>query len=189
MPPVWLPLLLLIALWAVAEAPMGRDAQRIKASELDRSTLRINTILGYAGFASSLAIAPWARQEAVFRLPSWLAWAGILILVVGTALRLWAMHTLGRFHTRTLQVQADQVIIDAGPYRLVRHPSYLGGDIALLGVGITTGAWLSAVLMAVPFVAAHIWRIRIEENMMSTRFGSPWAAYTKRTWRMVPFVW
>jgi protein-S-isoprenylcysteine O-methyltransferase len=189
MTPAYLPLLLLIALWAVAEAPMGREPQRIKASTLDRSTLRINTIFGYAGFISSLAIAPWARHQDAFRLPAWLAWTGILVLVVGTGLRLWSMRTLGRFHTRTLQIQADQVIIEAGPYRLLRHPSYLGGDVALLGVGLTTGAWPSALLMVLPLVAAHVWRIRIEETMMSARFDTQWAAYTKRTWRMIPFVW
>jgi protein-S-isoprenylcysteine O-methyltransferase Ste14 len=189
MPPAYLPPLLLITLWAVAEAPMGRDPQRTKPSKLDRFTVRINTMLGYAGFVSSLAIAPWTRQQAPFGLPGWLAWAGILVMVLGTALRLWSMRSLGRFHTRTLQIQTDQVIIEAGPYRLLRHPSYLGGDIALLGIGITTGSRPSALLMVLPFVAAHVWRIRIEEQMMSARFGAQWAAYSKRTWRMVVFVW
>jgi protein-S-isoprenylcysteine O-methyltransferase Ste14 len=99
------------------------------------------------------------------------------------------MRTLGRFHTGTLQIQSDQAVVDRGPYRFLRHPSYLGGDIALLGIGITTRAWPSALLMVGPFFIAHVWRIPIEEKMLEEAFGDDWKAYVKRSWRMIPFVW
>ena len=96
---------------------------------------------------------------------------------------------LGQFHTGTLQIQHDQELIDRGPYRVLRHPSYLGGDVALLGVGMTTGTWPAALLMVLPLAAAHLWRIPIEERMMDEAFGDRWRDYARRTWRMIPYVW
>jgi protein-S-isoprenylcysteine O-methyltransferase len=190
MPPWWVPVLLLVALW-LAEKPLWRrDAeQRRRPSAHDRGTMWVNTVLGFSGFIAALALLPWTRTVAVLRLPAAVAWAGLLVVVVGTALRLWAMATLGRFFTATLQVQPDQPVITRGPYRLVRHPSYLGGDVALLGAGLTCATWPSALLMVLPFLAAHVWRIPIEEQMMAQAHGERWETYRRRTWRMVPGVW
>ncbi len=58
---------------------------------------------------------------------------GIATLLAGVALRLYAMRTLGRFFTRRVATHAGQVVIQSGPYRLIRYPSYTGALITLLG--------------------------------------------------------
>jgi protein-S-isoprenylcysteine O-methyltransferase len=190
MPPWWVPLLLLLAV-GLGEKPLWRRdyEQRRKPSAHDRGTIWVNTVLGSFGFVAALGLLPWSRTVAVLRLPDTLAWAGLLLVVLGMALRLWAMVTLGRFFTATLQVQPEQPVITHGPYRLIRHPSYLGGDVALLGIGLTCATWPSALLMVLPFVAAHVWRIPIEEKMMAQAHGERWEGYRAHTWRMVPGVW
>ena len=190
MPPWYLPLLLLVVFWWLAEAPLRKNRrQSMRPSADDRSTIWVNTVLGSVGFVSSLGLMPWARTVPSLRLGSWIAWGGLVVAAGGIALRRWSLDTLGRFHTGTLQVQADQEVVERGPYRLLRHPSYLGGDIALLGVGVTTGSWLTALLMVLPFVAAHLWRIPIEERMMERAFGDRWRTYSRRTRRMIPYLW
>jgi protein-S-isoprenylcysteine O-methyltransferase Ste14 len=190
MPPWYLPLLLLVVFWWLAEAPLWKNRQQsMRPSADDRSTIWVNTILGSAGFVSSLGLMPWARTVPSLRLESWIAWGGLAVAAGGIVLRRWSLDTLGRFHTGTLQVQADQEVVERGPYRLLRHPSYLGGDIALFGVGMTTGSWPTALLMVLPFVTAHVWRIRIEERMMERAFGDRWRTYSRRTWRMIPYLW
>ncbi len=126
MPPWYVPLLLLLAVWVFADAPMWLHRERMKPSVHDRSTIWVNTVLGYAGFISSLALAPWAKSKPALALTPRIAWGGILVTVLGTLLRVWSMRTLGRFHTGTLQTQPDQSVVERGPYRLVRHTSYLG---------------------------------------------------------------
>ena len=52
-------------------------------------------------------------------------WAGI-------GLRGWAIGTLGRFFRRDIQVADDQVVVRAGPYAAIRHPSYAGNLLMLV---------------------------------------------------------
>jgi protein-S-isoprenylcysteine O-methyltransferase len=185
-----MPVLLLLTV-GLGEKPLfSRDyQQRHKPSAHDRGTVWVNTVLGFFGFVAALSMLRWSRTVAVLLIPNALAWSGLLLVGLGMGLRSWAMATLGRFFTATLQAHPEQPVIAHGPYRLIRHPSYLGGDVALLGVGLTCATWPSALLMVLPFVAAHLWRIPIEEKMMAQAHGERWEAYRTRTWRMVPGVW
>ena len=57
------------------------------------------------------------------------------ILVAGLVLRGWSFKTLGEYFTFTVMVSSDQPVITAGPYRLLRHPSYTGILLACAGAG------------------------------------------------------
>ncbi len=83
----------------------------------------------------------------------------------------------------------DQPVVDRGPYRLIRHPAYAGGELALAGVGLASGNWLSPALYVLPWVVAHVYRIRVEERALEATLGEPYRAYCRRTWRLVPLVW
>ena len=76
---------------------------------------------------SSLA---WPRRSSGSRpgprLPPSVAAAGVVLQLTGIGIRAWSMRTLGRAYTRTLRTEGGQPVIDDGPYRLVRHPGYLG---------------------------------------------------------------
>ena len=63
--------------------------------------------------------------------------------VVGIAIRWYAIVYLGRFFTVNVAIAADHRLIDSGPYRFVRHPSYIGALMAFLGLGLTLGNWVS----------------------------------------------
>jgi protein-S-isoprenylcysteine O-methyltransferase Ste14 len=189
MTPWWLPAALLVVVW-LSEAWSWRGRAKTEPpSEHDRGTVWVNRVVGGGGIAAAFALLPVTRERADLALPAALAWGGIGVAACGMAIRAWAMGTLGRYFTATLQLQRDQPIIDRGPYRWIRHPSYLGGDLALVGVGLTCGTLPSALLMAVPFIAAHVWRIPIEERMLAQTRGDQWPPYRARTWRMLPYVW
>jgi protein-S-isoprenylcysteine O-methyltransferase len=189
LPPWYIVLVALIAV-SLIEMPLWRNYRtRMRPSAHDRGTIRVNSILGYLGIIAGLAAAFWSRSAPVLRVSPIMAWSGIAWLAAGAALRIWSMRTLGELFTGTLQVLPDHRLVERGPYRLLRHPSYLGGDIALLGIGLLCGSWLSAVLFAGPPVAAHLWRIPIEERMMEEAFGDAWRERAKRTWRMLPWIW
>src|SRR5689334_16173930 len=88
---------------------------------------------------------------------------GLVAVVAGSALRLSAIVTLGRWFTYDVRVRSDQVVVDRGPYRWVRHPSYTGLLLALAGIGLTMTNWLSLLAMtAVPLVGL-VRLIRVEE--------------------------
>jgi protein-S-isoprenylcysteine O-methyltransferase len=86
-----------------------------------------------------------------------------------------------------VSILAEHKLIDSGPYRYIRHPTYTGALLAFFGLGFCFGNWLSILFMTVPIIAAFLWRIRIEEHALNDALGEEYRAYTQRTKRLIPF--
>ena len=113
---------------------------------------------------------------------------GLSIVAAGAA-RIWAVVTLGRFFKITVTIQPDHQVVETGPYRRLRHPSYTGLLLILAGVGVAFGNWLSLLaLVALPLVGILI-RIRVEEAALLAALGDSYASYSARTDRLIPGVW
>lgn len=127
----------------------------------------------------------WADSAMLARLRG--AW--FMLFAFAIALRWWAIIHLGRFFTVNVAIATDQHVVEDGPYRLVRHPSYTGALLAFLAYGLARGNWVTLVVMMAPVTAAFLWRMRIEERALRSALGEPYAAYSARTKRLVPFVY
>ncbi len=69
-------------------------------------------------------------------------WAlGIVVMVGGAAMRVWALRTLGAQFRRDVVVETDQTVVTAGPYRWVRHPAYTGSLMIFGGLGLALANW------------------------------------------------
>jgi protein-S-isoprenylcysteine O-methyltransferase Ste14 len=113
----------------------------------------------------------------------------LIVFACGIWLRAAAVLALGRFFTYTVKVDAEQPVIDTGPYRLIRHPSYTGLLMASLGVGIALDNWLSIAACVLPPLVGFTLRLRHEERVLSEQLGEPYRSYMRRTKRLVPGVW
>jgi protein-S-isoprenylcysteine O-methyltransferase len=112
-----------------------------------------------------------------------------LILGSGIALRIWAIRHLGRFFTVDVGIQHGHQVVEDGPYRLVRHPSYSGSLLALVGVGLLTFNWLGLILIVTCTFLAYALRIPVEEKAMLAQFGAQYAEYATRTKRLIPWIY
>jgi len=116
-------------------------------------------------------------------------WLGIALLYLGIALRFYAISTLGAFFTTAVAITPEQTVIQTGPYRLIRHPSYTGFLLALLGVGLCVFAnWLSLLVLMGCALIALGYRIAVEERVLQKQLGQPYQEYMRRTKRLIPFV-
>jgi protein-S-isoprenylcysteine O-methyltransferase len=115
--------------------------------------------------------------------------AGFLLFLGGLILRWYSIGYLGRYFTVDVSISAEHKLIDSGPYRYIRHPTYTGALLAFLGLGFCFGNWLSISFMTVPIIAAFLWRIQIEEHALNDALGEEYRAYTQRTKRLIPFVY
>ncbi len=115
-----------------------------------------------------------------------LASIGLSLILLGLALRWWAIITLRQYFTVNVAIQTDQRIIRQGVYRFVRHPAYLGTLISFVGLGLALRNWLALMLLLVPITIAFIKRIKIEERVLSQAFGNAYREYCRSTWRLIP---
>jgi protein-S-isoprenylcysteine O-methyltransferase Ste14 len=113
---------------------------------------------------------------------------GIVVWLAGIVLRLYSIRVLGRFFTYDVAISKGQGVVQSGPYRWVRHPSYSGGLLALLGFGLTMTNWIAAVVPLAVMALGYVYRIPLEERALIAGLGDPYRAYMQRTWRLVPFV-
>jgi protein-S-isoprenylcysteine O-methyltransferase Ste14 len=181
----------LLALFFVLEGLLrqGRDARSLEAGPSDRgSTFWVGRAFLIAILA--LLLAPLLNAWGVGALGGsrYLAWLGVLLMSGGIALRVWASRTLGRFYTRTVRTAPQQQLVRDGPYRILRHPGYLGDIVMWAGATLATSNWL-VVAVTVPLMfAAYCFRIGAEEQMLREAFGEEYARYRGRTWRLIPFL-
>jgi protein-S-isoprenylcysteine O-methyltransferase Ste14 len=112
---------------------------------------------------------------------------GLALMLIGMALRWYSIRVLGRSFTTTVMTRPGQVVVESGPYRWIRHPSYTGGLLTVLGIFVclTNPASFLGLL---PPLAGYAYRIRIEENALTRSLGEPYRAYMQRTKRLIPFL-
>ena len=114
---------------------------------------------------------------------------GFILFLSGLALRWYSIGYLGRYFTVDVSISAEHKLIDSGPYRYIRHPSYSGALLAFFGLGFCFGNWLSILFLTVPIIGAFLWRIRIEERALSEALGEDYRSYVGRTKRLIPRVY
>jgi protein-S-isoprenylcysteine O-methyltransferase Ste14 len=167
----------------------GPDAASLEADNTDQGTRRaIGRAFGHSLLA--LAVAPLLNRWRLGHLMGpRMAWGGIAAMVAGLTVRVWAVRVLGAFYTRTLRTSSTQALVEEGPYRLVRHPGYLGVLLLWLGAGLASENLLVAGLIAVSMGRAYRRRIKSEEAMLTDTFGEDYVAYTRRTRRLIPWVY
>jgi protein-S-isoprenylcysteine O-methyltransferase Ste14 len=124
-----------------------------------------------------IALPPGPRPPAVLG-------AGVLLVVLGQGIRLWAVHHIGVI-SRTRSERLGP-LVSTGPFAHVRNPLYLGN--ILLWLGFTVGAgllWLAPLVLLVLGVEYHA-IVRWEEGLLRSRLGARYADYLTRVPRWLP---
>jgi protein-S-isoprenylcysteine O-methyltransferase Ste14 len=117
-----------------------------------------------------------------------LASLGSLLASAGAALILRSRAALGAAWSFVPAGDQATGLITTGPYRLVRHPIYLG--LALLAIGNATAFsnWPAALIVLWGVVPTFAWRARTEERVLSRTFGERYARYREQTSMIVPYL-
>jgi protein-S-isoprenylcysteine O-methyltransferase len=154
----------------------------------DRSTLRVLWLVIMVSVTAGVYVAAhWPAVALPHR--QMFAFAGVFLFVTGLFLRWWAIITLGRFFTVDVTIEKDHELVERGPFRVARHPSYTGVLLAFVGFALTLRNWAALLIILVPIFTAFIRRMNVEEEALSRALGTRYADYTRRTKRLVPFVY
>jgi protein-S-isoprenylcysteine O-methyltransferase Ste14 len=175
--------------WELYEWRQYRREVRDEADvNVDRGSARLVTLTSWIAVGAAFGLA----HVDVARIPGgrWPVYgAGAGLLVAGIAFRQWSVHVLGRHFRRRVTIQAEHEVVRRGPYRLLRHPAYAGSLLAVVGIGVAFGSWLSLAVCAVPITAAVVHRIRIEEGALESALGELYREYERSTSRIIPGIW
>jgi len=118
-----------------------------------------------------------------------LPYIGLALILFGLLIRWSAILTLRRYFTVDVAIAKDHKIVDRGLYKYIRHPAYSGALMSFLGLGLTFSNWLSFLIITIPVTGAFLYRIRVEENALHLTFGDEYAAYCRRTKRLIPGIY
>jgi protein-S-isoprenylcysteine O-methyltransferase Ste14 len=119
----------------------------------------------------------------------WVTITGLIMMMTGLAFRAWAVKTLGEFFTPTVQIKESHRLVTEGPYSIVRHPSYTGAFLSIIGGAVLLESWIGFAIACTAMTIAYYVRIRIEENELSAHFGATYLQYQHTTKKIIPFVW
>jgi protein-S-isoprenylcysteine O-methyltransferase Ste14 len=154
----------------------------------DRSTLLVIWIVIMISIGAGVFIAqnwragalPYGRAFAV---------AGAVLFAVGLIFRWWAIVTLGRFFTVDVTIEKDHELVERGPFRWVRHPSYTGVLLAFVGFALTLRNWGAILVVLAPIFVAFVRRMNVEEEALRGALGERYVQYMRRTKRLIPGVY
>ena len=136
----------------------------------------------------SISIAFAFGYAGVGMLPDWIFYLGIFLMLLGVLVRQYAIAILGRFFSLTVQIAEDHKVVEKGPYRLVRHPSYTGIMITFAGLGLAVQSLVAVFVLLLFFGISFGYRIYVEERALLSGLGQDYASYMKRTKRLIPFL-
>lgn len=173
------------ALWLSQPAFSTQEAQQDKRND----KFSIILILLMSSLSVVAAVTQWAYGNKGQELSAIATAAGALLLLLGVGVRIWAIQTLGKHFTATVKINDDHQLVQSGPYAFVRHPSYLGAFMAIVGTPLFLNAWYATVIAAAAMSIAYYVRIGVEEATLQNYFGEKYVAYRKHTKRIIPFIW
>jgi len=167
-------------LWIAPFLPAKRGSGELAA--VDRRS-RWGLLLQVLGIALMLGGPFWEVRDMSWRV---VTAAGFFLLA---AVLSWtATRALGRQMRFDAAIGVEHELIHSGPYRLIRHPVYASMLCLLWGMGfIAASVWLFVAATAVFLVGTEI-RVRIEDRLLSERFGDSFVQYQRSTPAYVPLV-
>ena len=176
---------------SIAAFAVGEVSQAVKWRRDATHTDLLNEVGFRVIFFASILMLPFGQAlapDAVFNGAEVFV-VGAIIGWLGLLLRWWSFAALGEYFTTVVKISADQVVIERGPYRVLRHPSYTGLLAAFLGAGLMLGNWVGTAASFLLILVGLIIRLLREERAMIDTLGDAYVDFAKDRARLVPFVW
>lgn len=176
---------LVVGAWAFSEFLVQRQRSTLRGAKRDRGSMPVSLGIGLVGlvlaFASPIV---FPATNSVWQPGTF--FIGLSIACAGIVLRWVAILTLGQYFTGVVLIQIDHTIVQRGPYKIIRHPSYTGALLLAIGIGCMIGNWISLGVVVIGLFIGLSYRIPVEEKALLQVPG--YEEYMQRTKRLIPFL-
>jgi protein-S-isoprenylcysteine O-methyltransferase Ste14 len=122
-------------IWALSEIVGSYILPRLRQKgEVKAMGDRGSRVVIWVGLFIAIFIADYFARNNITPIPEPFFYIGIVLMLAGIVFRQWSIWILGRFFSTRVRIVSDHRIVMEGPYRVLRHPSYTGMFIILLGL-------------------------------------------------------
>ncbi len=168
-----------------------RRSQSKTGTKQDKSTLGMLWIVIALSVTAGVLVAQNSAHSTLLRVNfgGWFTYLGVVLFAAGLIFRWWAIVTLGRFFTVDVTIEKDHELVERGPFRVVRHPSYTGVLLAFVGWALTLRNWAAILVVLVPIFIAFVRRMNVEEEALTRALGGRYQDYMRRTKRLIPRIY
>lgn len=134
------------------------------------------------------SVIEWAVKTDGQSLLGAINFVGFCMIWAGLVLRIYAITMLSRYFSNPVKIQSDHRLIDTGIYGVIRHPSYTGAIMTIVGTVLWLGATATLPFSVVLIGLAYYHRISQEENLLTQHFGDQYKAYCQKTGSLLPGI-
>jgi protein-S-isoprenylcysteine O-methyltransferase Ste14 len=139
------------------------------------------------GFTAILVVSALDHRFGWTPVPLSVSLAGEVLVVLGFLI-VFLFYKENTFASATIELAPEQKVISTGPYKLVRHPMYMGASLLLVGIPLSLGSWWGLLAIAL-MMPALIWRLIAEEKFLAKNLAG-YTEYQKTVrYRLMPFIW
>jgi protein-S-isoprenylcysteine O-methyltransferase Ste14 len=167
-------------------ALLGRRIQAGPMAEKERAQKIIQGVASLA-FLATIVVPALDHRFGWSRVPLSAVITGDILIALGFLI-VFLVFKQNTFTSSTIEVAAEQRVIDSGPYAVVRHPMYVGGLVLVAGIPLALGSFVGLVTFP-PFAAVIIWRLLDEEKFLVGHLAGYEAYREKTPYRLIPRVW
>ncbi|MBO5655454.1 MAG: isoprenylcysteine carboxylmethyltransferase family protein [Rikenellaceae bacterium] len=177
--------ILLVGVFLMAKNPQLLQ-KRLDAKENTSQQQMVVKLSGLL-FVAAFVVAGLNHRHQWLVLPDWAVWVAVAVYM-GSYLLYVEVLRENTYLSRTIEIQANQKVIDTGLYGIVRHPMYTATTLLFLAMPLVLGSPLSLAIMLLylPLIAK---RIRGEETLLEENLEG-YKEYKQRVrYRMIPYIW
>ena len=152
-----------------------------------RASQRVIMVFASLAFIGLLVVPGLDRRFDWSTVPLYVVIGGDALVVIGFYF-IFLVYRENTYTSATIEVAANQKVIESGPYSIVRHPMYASALLYLLGTPLALGSYVG-LLPFLALIPILIWRLSDEEKVL-TKEVDGYELYRQRVrYRLVPGVW
>jgi len=179
-----------LVLWSLAERWLyAVKLRQGKGSSRDKGSFLVPSLSWYGSVIFSFCDAVLLRWSTIDPALSVVQFAGVPFVVLGLIARVVARLTLGKEFSPVVQTTDSHKLVTAGIYEIIRHPAYLGMLCLVIGFPLCFGSIVGLGIAFVVGVPVLAYRIQVEERALRAWFGEEYEEYSKKTNRLIPYLW
>lgn len=113
--------------------------------------------------------------------------AGLIVYIISSWFQIWVYKTMGDNYSNEIVIMKNHKLVTGGPFKLIRHPYYLGQIFADLGAvaALLSYTVLILIIIEIPLL---VMRSLFEDKLLIKHFKEEFATYKKKTGLLLPFI-